>query len=318
VTFSRAHVDAWAEACSAMGNEIADADGFVAVRALLRRFDAKLVLRPLLVEAMLCEAADARDLGSATERWRLLVDSDKYTFTENALTEEGSSAPLPSRFRNTIAHELTHSLAFRAKEFGIDLTLPAARGNQKPSDVVKEVERHTEKLSPLLLAPERALDGWFPHTLERLTPDHLTAARRSMGISRFVLIQRLNLLRSYGDGRMIERRCFRNVAVGVGSWARDGRAVLKGWPLFVRFDNNESPAFASALRRAKSMDASMLTSDPSFVFNGGDAHAIALEVPAGTEKNPESTTLRLELLVENSKRRTGGSFYFAARRVDGT
>ena len=314
MTLSRAQVDAWAAACLAVGDELADSNGFVAIRTLLQRFDAELVLRPLLVEAMLCEATDARDSASAAARWRLLVDSDKYSFPQNALTDEGPSAPLPSRFRNTIAHELTHSLAFRAKEFGVDLTLPA-RGNQKPSDIIKEVERHTEELSPFLLAPECALDRWFPHTLDHLTPDRLTAARRAMGISRFVLIQRLNLLRSYGSGRMIERRCFGNVVVGVGTWAREGRAFLNGWPLFARFDSNESPAFVSALRREKNMVASLLTSDSAFVLNGGDAYSTALDVPAGTEKNPRSTALRLELLIENTKRRAGGSFYFVAHRL---
>jgi len=314
-TLPRTQVEAWAGACLALCNEVADRDGFVSVRSLLRRFDADLVLRPLLVEAMLCASTDAaKDPAAEAARWLLLVDSEKYTFPQTALDGESSAVPLPARFRNTVAHELTHSLAYRAKEFGVKLTLPTTSDKKKSSEVVNEIEQHTEHLSPLLLVPQRAIAQRFPSTLEYLTPDALAAARRAWGVSRFVLIQRLNLMRGPGDG-LAERRCFNNIAVGVGTWARDGGAVLKGWPLFVKFTNNELPAFIHALLRAKSMAVSALTADPSFVLNGGDENAVVMDVSAGTERFPERTRLRIEFAVETAKRKAGAGFFFVARTL---
>lgn len=311
----RSQVETWAGACLALGNEVADADGFVSVRSLLHRFDADLVLRPLLVEAMLCASTDAaKDPRGDAARWLLLVDSEKYTFPHEALDGESSTAPLPARFRNTIAHELTHSLAYRAKEFGVKLTLPTTSDKKKSSAVVEEIEQHTEKLSPLLLVSQRAIAQRFPSTLEWLTPDALAEARRAWGVSRFVLIQRLNLMRALED-RLAERRCFNNVAVGVGSWARDGSAVLNGWPLFAKFANNEAPAFIHALVRAKSMAASTLTGEPSFALNGGDVHALTMDVAAGTERSPEWSRLRIEFALESTERKAGGMFFFVARAL---
>ena len=103
-------------------------------------------------------------LGRGSSRWRLLVDSEKYTFPQGALAHESTTTPLPARFRNTVAHELTHSLAYRAKEFGVSLTLPTASDKKKSSEMVAEIEQHTEHLSPLLLVPERAIAQRFPST----------------------------------------------------------------------------------------------------------------------------------------------------------
>lgn len=311
---SRAQVNTWAGACLALSDEIADADGFVPVRSLLSRFDAELVQRPLLVEAMLCESVDAKDPNVGAARWRLLVDSEKFAFPSEALAAETTATPLPSRFRNTIAHELTHSLAFRAKEFGVDLTISTEHTGKKAAQVVEEIEQHTEDLSPLLLAPDRAIDRLFPSTLQHLSVDDLVAACSTLGVSRFVLIQRLNLMRAYGSGRILERSCFLNTAIGIGSWAQ-GSAILRGSPLFAQFEANEPPAFVHALRRSNSLDISSSISDPSFVLNGGDTRSLTLEVPCGTEKNPHRSTMRIQFSAENTNRRAGSSFLFVARRL---
>lgn len=309
---SRAQVDRWANACLAVANEVVDSDGFVPVRGLLDRFDAQLELRPLLVEAMLCECTDARDPAANAARWRLLVDSEKYPLTTAQITTESAASPLPARLRNTIAHELTHSLAFRAKEFGVDLTIPTQRGNGASKDIVNEIEQRTEDLSPLLLASDATIDRCFPATLEDLSVADLVNARRSLGVSRFVLIQRLNLMRNYGNDRFIARACFSDVAVGIGAWTREGEAMLKGHPVFAQFAGGEQPSFLHAMRRSRGLPAISLAAEKSFVLNGGPASSVTLDVPFGTERNPARTTRPVQFSVEVT-RRTAGSFFFVVR-----
>jgi len=312
MSLSRTQVNKWANACLALGNEVVDGDGFITVRGLLRRFDAQLILRPLLVEAMLCESTEAQSLTARATRWHLLVDSEKYPLTLAQVGSESIVAPLPARFRNTIAHELTHSLAFRAKEFGVDLAIPIRRGKGALKDVVDEVERRTEDLSPLLLAPDTAIDRCFPSTLKDLSIASLVQARQRLGVSRFVLIQRLNLMRHYGNARFIERACFSDVAVGVGAWTSEGHAVLKGNPIFAQFIGGEQPSFLHEMRRGRSLQATSLVAEESFIFNGGVVSSVGLETPFGTEKSKGGTTRPVQLSVETA-RRSGGSFFFLIR-----
>jgi hypothetical protein len=312
MALSRTQVNRWANACLAVGNEVVGSDGFVPVRGLLSRFDAQLELRPLLVEAMLCESTDARDPAAQAARWRLLVDSEKYPVTTAEIHSESAARPLPARFRNTVAHELTHSLAFRAKEFGVDLTIPTQRDQGASRRIVDEIEQHTEDLSPLLLAPDVSVDRCFPSTLDHLSIADLVSARRRLGISRFVLLQRLNLMRTYGNDRFIERACFSDVAVGIGAWTHEGDAVLKGYPVFAQFTGGEQPSFLHAMRRSRGLPVSSLVAEKSFILNGGTASSVALALPFGTERSPERTTRPVQFSVE-ATRRTGSIFFFLVR-----
>lgn len=310
MNLSGMQVAKWANACLAMGDEVIDGDGFVPVRRLLSRFNAKLELRPLLVEAMLCESSDARDPACQSARWCLLVDSEKYPLTTAQIASECATSPLPARFRNTVAHELTHSLAFRAKEFGVDLTIPTSSGKGTSKEVVDEIERRTESLSPLLLAPDTAVDRCFPSTLKHLSIADLEKARRRLGVSRFVLVQRLNLMRSYGNPRFIERPCFYNVAVGIGAWTQGGEAVLKGWPLFAQFIGGERPSFIHSLSKTASLAATSLTDDVSFLLNGGDMSSVVVEATLGTEKTQGSISVPFNISVESTNRKARQSFFF--------
>jgi hypothetical protein len=312
MALTRTQVDGLAAACLALGEEASDNQGFVSVRELLHRFDAELVMRPLLVEAMLCEAAEVAPLADRSSRWRLLVDDEKYEFTPTQVDEETSATPLPERFRNTIAHELTHSLAFRGKEFGVALMLPKRGQRESAADLVADIERRTEQLSPLLLMPDSVVDKWFPSALPHLSIEHLMSARKSMAVSRHLLVQRLNLLAEYGNPLFIERQCFQDVAVGLGTWTREGVALLSGWPLFSKFRNGEPPAFVPMLRKAKSMGASTIVAEQTFVLNGGASRSVVLEVPA---VKPNRMSLLVELSVEPIRARAGATFLFLARRV---
>ena len=147
-------LDQFAKVCTEIANDVADDSGFVSVRALLERFQAKLLIRPLLVEGMLASLdLDAREQGR-TSRWAVLVDSESYSVTDSEVREEHPGKPLPSRLRNTVAHELVHSLAFRPSEFGIKLA--KSNESEKSKALVESIERQTERFSPLLLWSEES------------------------------------------------------------------------------------------------------------------------------------------------------------------
>ena len=310
---TQTQVGGLAAACLALGEEASDSQGFVSVRQLLHRFDAELIMRPLLVEAMLCEAVDTMLATNRSSRWRLLVDDEKYEVTPAQVEAESSTTPLPERFRNTVAHELTHSLAFRGKEFGVSLILPKRSPGESPADLVADIERRTEQLSPLLLMPDSVVDKWFPSTLAHLSVEHLANARKGMAVSRHLLIQRLNLLAEYGNPLFVERQCFQNAAIGIGTWTHEGGAVLSGWPLFSKFQNNEPPAFVHMMRKAKSVGASTIVADPTFALNGGATRSLILPVSAGTAMKPDQRSLVVEISVERVRARVGATFLFLAR-----
>lgn len=312
MALTRTQVGGLAAACLALGEEASDNQGFVSVRELLHRFDAELVMRPLLVEAMLCGASETGSAAVRPSRWRLLVDDEKYNVTLTQVDEESSATPLPERFRNTVAHELTHSLAFRGKELGVALTLPTRGHGESAADLVADIERRTEQLSPLLLMPDSVVGRWFPSTLPHLSIEHLMSARKGMGVSRHLLVQRLNLLAEYGNRLFIERQCFQDTAVGVGIWTREGGAVFSGWPLFAKFHNGEPPAFVSMLRKVKSVGSSTVVDAPTFFLNGGANRSVVLKVPAVKHSRGAAS---VELSVEPVRPRAGATFLFLAQSL---
>jgi hypothetical protein len=176
--------------------------------------------------------------------------------------------------------------------------------------LVADIERRTEQLSPLLLMPDSVVDRWFPSTLPHLSIEHLMSARKHMGVSRHLLVQRLNLLAEYGNRLFIERQCFQDAAVGVGTWRREGGAVFSGWPLFSKFQNGQPPAFVSALWKVKSLGASTIVAEPTFFLNGGESRSVVLEVPAA---KPSRRSLSVDLSVEPVRPRAGATFLFLAR-----
>src|SRR5258706_13428158 len=92
--------DQLARACAAIGNQVADDDGFVSVRNLLSLFRARLYVRPLLVEGML--ARTGRPGEASAEEWAVLIDSETYPVDSVEVENESSTKPLLPRFRNTV------------------------------------------------------------------------------------------------------------------------------------------------------------------------------------------------------------------------
>jgi len=305
-----AEIEYLAKACTAIANEVTDENGFVPIRSLLARFDAQLIVRPLLVEGMLASAESA----SNKNKWLVLVDSDTYQVTDSALAAESSHAPLESRLRNTVAHELVHSFAFRPSEFGIRLkNLPEDGADSE--EVVRTIERETEHLSPLLLCSERGLEKSLKTKKRSWSIDDLVEVMRSMGISRTLLINRLRLLRPTNNLR--ELPGVRNIAIGLAEWNRWGTAVLKGWPpLFLNFDRNIAPGFCFSVLRQEGVLAQDVWKDPSFIMCGGPRKSADLTVDAGTAQSPNSSKMKVHISCEDSQKEAGAEFMYVVHGTE--
>lgn len=318
-TLTPDHLKIYATKCSDISNELADGDGFVSARKLAARFDADLILRPLLVEGMLAsiEPATVNPQNGTTHQWAVFLDSETYSnVTDGDVQHEGAHAPLPPRMRNTIAHELAHSLAFRSAEFGVEFTRRDKNSGKSLSDIVETIERETEKLSPLLLIPEQFLDSVFPFNKKAISISELHMAYQRMGVSRYVLINRFNLLRLFDKKNLLNRPCLTRLAIGIGKWVTESEAHLENWPLYVNFERNIVPEFLLTLRNGQLPPINKIFSDPSFSLCGGESHEVESTVPAGTPRNPRCEKLKIRFSVEPSSRKKGSTFLFLVQAID--
>ena len=308
-----------AATCNAIGNELADEAGFVSVRALLFRFQAELVIRPLLVEAMIANVEAAAPDATAKARWAVLVDSERYSVTADAIRDESHEHPLPMRFRTTIAHELAHSLAFRPSEFGIEpLLMPETKSSQQ--DLVAAVERETDRMAPLLLLPEKILRKLLSGKKTPFTAADLQSVCRHFGISRYVLINRLMLLlRRDEQSGLRESAALRNVGIGIGTWTRQGEAVLRKWPLYINFDNGIVPTPLLKLANQDRLPAKTLVRDDGFVLCGGRSEATELTWDAGLQGSKADEIMQVLFSVEATGNRPESDFLFViSKSSDGS
>jgi len=306
--FGTAEIEHLAKACTAIANDVTDDSGFIPVRSLLARFDARLIVRPLLVEGMLA----SEESGSDKNKWIVLIDSDTYQVSDSALAGESSRAPLDSRLRNTVAHELVHSFAFRPSEFGIRLRNMPEGSDSK--EVVHVIERETERLSPLLLWSEKGLERFLKNKQKSCSLDELMDAMRAMGISRAVLVNRLGLLGR--TNRLRESPGLRNIAVGLAEWNRWGTAVFKGWPLFLNFDRNIAPGFCFAVLQQEGVLAQDVLKDHMFAMCGGPKQSVDLTVDAGTEQSPSSSRMEIHISCEDIHKEPGTEFMYVVHGTE--
>lgn len=304
----------FSQVCAAIGNEVAtDEDGFVAIQRLVNRLGATLLLRPLLVEGMV--ALLGADSASQNNRqWAVLIDSDTYPITPSELESESFGNPLHWRFRNTVAHELVHLLAFRADEFGVraqDIT--TLKGRQEV--IVKKIERGTEKLSPLLLWPEKAVEKFLSNKTTSISVVDLVQVSRAMGISRQVLISRLNLIPEADPLRIKQTRGLRNVAIGVAEWIDKKVASFRKWPLFINFDRNIVPSFLLQLKEQDRLSASLVVQDKAFGMCGGWAESTNFECRAGVPEAINASSMHVQLSMEGVDRAPGKSFLFLVTKA---
>jgi len=304
---SPSELEQFAKVCNQIANDVADESGFVPVRGLLERFRATLVARPLLVEGMLA-SIDTDVASQSPHPWAVLVDSEMYRVSETAIEEERVGHPLAARLRNTVAHELVHSLAFRPSDFGVRLNFDISAEKNKAA-LVEAIEQQTERFSPLLLWSRKALENLVITHGRALSVDNFTETRRVLGMSREVIISRLNLLPPADELRNLSGLA--NVAIGIAEWAKGGTALLRKWPLFINFHGNVVPSFLNRLRNQDYLPSTDVFKDTRFAMSGGTSRIVDFEA-AANHPNPLPATC----MVERSDRKAGSRFLFMVRRVD--
>jgi len=311
-TLAAGDLAGFAKVCTTIANEAADARGFVSVRSLLARFRTKLILRPLLIEGMLASDPSSSN-ASGRSNWAVLIDSETFPLHPKEIDEESAEHPLPSRFRNTVAHELVHALAFRSTEFGVRLrTQPKDEDDMRV--LVRAIENETERLSPLLLWPEKAIRELVRTKAQAVTIRELARICRTMGISRYVLVSRLRLLRAAEYG-YLDHVALKNIAVGIGEWVGAGKAVLKGWPTFINFERNIVPEPILRLIQMEQLPADAEVADQSFVLCGGSNGSTEMDVPAGVPAVPKAESMKIQFSAEDTSRKPGSTFLFSMAKA---
>jgi hypothetical protein len=261
---------------------------------------------------MIGSARRSPDPTHEKREWIVFIDEEMHPISLEHIRREGPYSPLAERLRNTIAHELVHSLAFRPTDFGISQMWTEPKASS-PAEFVKLVERHTERLSPLLLWPESALRTRLQNQREQVSIDDLVKARRHMGISRYILINRLANLNQYDPNDLRHSLALQNIGIGLGEWREKGRCIVKSWPLFGRFERNDVPAFLRKIRQQDGTPAEAVFPDSSFAMCGGHNRSVTCVVDAGTARNPRSTTFSVELSMEATDQSPGSNFLFVVR-----
>ena len=306
-----------AHLCIEKSNDIVDNEGFVSIYKLTNSFQAEIIFRPLLVEAMLISVYTENEDNQSNQNvaWKILLDSDLFLISEEEIKQEDCTSSLPSRLRNTIAHELLHSLSFRSSEFGIELPrIP--KKNESRDSFIQRIERETEKLSPLLLVSEKSLNTIFHSKKERFSINELSETRTKWGVSRQVFINRLVLLYLIDDQNIINRPCLSNIGIGIGEWIDKNTAHLLQWPLFNNFDKNIIPEFLIKLRRRDLTTISDLFNDIRFYLNGGEDDITEGGVNAGTISNPFCEKMNVSIAVESVRRSIKSQFMFIVRKLE--
>jgi len=238
------------------------------------------------------------------------VDNEKYPHVTNeTISNESTWVPLPPRMRNTVAHELVHSFAFRGTEFGVELTKKSSKWKSR-QEFIKAIEKETEKLSPLLLIPYRYIEEQLTGIKSRLSIFDIRTIYRRMGVSRYVFVNRMNLLKLTDKKELLNRPSLKNVAIGIGERLNDKEVALKEWPLFTNFGRNIMPEFLNKLRKGNLGKIAQHINDPSFCFCGGEETFIETVVKAGTMHTPSAEDMKISCSVESTSRRKGTEFLF--------
>jgi hypothetical protein len=268
---------------SDIAEKSADTAGFVSVPRLTESFRAEIEIRPLLVEGIIAKPKDPDG------KWKVFIDSETHPVSLDALSKDSSANPLSNRFRNTVAHELAHTLAFRPEEFKIDI-----KGSR--NEFVEKLERETETLSPVLLLPYSSIEKLCAETL---TIERLVAFRTTHGVSNEVLIRRFEMLRQLDNHPLQFAPSLTNVAIGSGEWKNSSSPVLSPWPVFSRF-SGLIPFLLSQLKNKQTPSLAENFKDPTFVTNGGMNLVSKASIEAGTSQNPSGEKMQVEVQLEKT------------------
>jgi hypothetical protein len=293
--------------CVRLADDLSDQNGFLPVRSLAEHFSIGVIFRPLLVEAMLASVPASDKVGP---QWLVLVDTDRFATGQVEYEKESAERTLPSRLRNTIAHEILHSLSFRATESDFQFRM-AKRSGENHESFVKRIERETEDLSPLLLIPEKRLlrlaHGSKIELQDILDLQHQCAATRDVLVNRFRIWKRDDVNGNLFGGAV------ENIGLGIGFW-QAGNAFLSGFPVFVNFRNNYLPHLFTQLLSKKQIEVKEITADPDFILNGGRSACVEMSGHR-QEEVLDYLKMQIRLSVEPGAASRRGRFLFLVEKI---
>jgi hypothetical protein len=136
-----------------------------------------------------------------------------------------------------------------------------------------------------------------------------------MGLSKSVLISRLNLIPSTDPLRLKQTPALRNVAVGVAEWVDKKVASLRKWPLFINFDRNIVPSFLLQAKEKERISAAAFVPDQAFGMCGGWKDVVAFECRAGVPEATEAHRMEVQLSMEWVDRSPGNTFLFVVKKI---
>lgn len=314
-SLSSADLIGFARTCANIGEECVDTTGFVPIERLVARFAAKLVFRPLLVEAMLGHLQTSSRTDSNPD-WCVVIDSETLgSPSKTDLATESAQKPLPARLRNTVAHELVHSLAFRISEFGVRLTRKLDSRESKVA-ALRALEDETERLSPLLLIPTSALSSYLASLSKPLDAQGVAKMAAHFGVSRAVLITRLNWLVPLGESSLLLTPQLVNVAFGLAEMI-DGKGIwLRGHPMFLNFQRGISPSFLPNLAREGRASLQSIGAEQALLFGEHNRLSFDAVVKAGVDGRANAGTMMIRVSLESKPHSDRRPVIFVIRRID--
>ncbi|WP_309387049.1 hypothetical protein [Cerasicoccus frondis] len=243
----------------AAGNSCADSYGYVTANSLLNKFNAEIMIRPLLVEGMLMSAKNEHGEtdGSKKNPWLILIDEESFKTNEEAIIAESSNKPLDKDLRETIAHEVGHILSFD-RHHG-KLKEKPNRSSARQSDRIEKYEAETDDLYPYFLLSENKLEAYFS---DRNNPPSLTEIIGLVNFSAVTnktFIHRLKLMNKTPKSDCLNYKGCINFAVGLCSQGEDGTAEFDSNEVFYSFKNNILPQSIESL--IKSNDTKSLVKE---------------------------------------------------------
>lgn len=292
--------------CIRLANEEASPSGFVPVRRLVERLNAEVAFRSLLVEAMITVNSSPSE-GCAD--WKILLDIDRFKRDSEIYPVESDDCKMSNRCRNTIAHELLHTFAFK-KESNQFIPRLYEWQHQSGTKTVNYLEKEAENLSSLLLIPNESLLDFFQSNRKILDFNRFVDQYRGYGVSREIFINRMKFLRNHAFDHLPDCDCLKNVVIGMGQWSPSVEPELKTWPIFSNFEKNFQPQFLLESKRRREGSILIPASGTDFNQNIRDNLSASFEGFIGTEKFPETLHCEFKVNVEDVERRPFNKFLF--------
>jgi hypothetical protein len=292
--------------CINLANDVASPTGFVPVRKLVERLNAEVIFRSLLVEAMITVNSSPSE-GCAD--WKILLDIDRFKRDSEIYPVESDDCKMSNRCRNTIAHELLHTFAFKQENNKFVPRLYEWQ-QQSGTKTVNYLEKEAENLSSVLLIPSESIFEFLNRNRHQLEFIHLLEWYRGYGVSREIFINRIKFLRNHMFDHALGYGCLKNIMIGIGQWSSSGEAQLNTWPVFANFEKNFAPQFLIESKRNRERSMKVTLPPEQFTQSLRDNSCATFSGFIGTEKFPESTRCKFTVEIEEVEKKPLTKFLF--------